>query len=239
MRRWPILALVAACAPGAGEPAASSGALVGPAAATAEIVLEPIRSAPAGGDGPTIHRLVRVSADGSRSELSASVVAAVPVPGGVLAVDADRTLLRFDDRAPGAPERIGQDVVGTPAADGSRVAWASGGPTVDLHVRGTGAPPIDHTGLGTAGALRFSPDGRWLVFVGAAPGGVAGVMSVELRGGALRCLTGCQLRAGRPWGDAFVPPPRSAAAMRFDGDVMRWRVDGREHAVALAGGGGR
>ncbi|MCA9608180.1 MAG: hypothetical protein KC619_21370 [Myxococcales bacterium] len=74
---------------------------------------------------------------------------------------------------------------------------------VELRVHdGTEAQTLAE-GLSSAAMLRVDHDR--VRFVGARPGGVAGVWVADASGA--RCRTNCDLRTGEPWGDRFVPPP--------------------------------
>lgn len=141
----------------------------------------------------------------------------------------------------GASVLVAREVVTEPAIsdDGQALAYVAhdGSLAYALRVidaRGTRTIARD---VPSAGALRFSPDGRALVFVGRSPGGVAGLhaISVDAAAGvttAPRCLTNCELVTGRPWGARFVPPPAGAAALRFDGDEVAYE----QVRVAFRGG---
>ena len=90
------------------------------------------------------------------------------------------------------------------ATDGERLAFVV---RRDLHAElrvhdGAQARTLAR-GLASCGVLRVEPDR--VLFVGAAPGGVAGVWVAD-RGGAT-CVTNCDLRTGQPWQDRFEPPP--------------------------------
>jgi hypothetical protein len=66
-------------------------------------------------------------------------------------------------------------------------------------------------GLASAGMMRLDPE--HVVFVGAAPGGVAGVWTAALDGSGAQCVTNCTLRTGEPWLDDFIPPPTDPAEL--------------------------
>jgi hypothetical protein len=88
-------------------------------------------------------------------------------------------------------------------------------------------------GLSSAGLLRFVD--RSVAFVGARPGGIAGVWIAALDGSGARCLTNCTLRTGEPWLDRFVAPPSSASAFRLEDGVLSWTDrDGVRHEAAVA-----
>lgn len=90
------------------------------------------------------------------------------------------------------------------------------------------------SGLSSAGVIRVLD--RYVAFVGARPGGVAGVWIAAIDGSGARCLTNCGLRTGEPWLDQFVAPPSSAAAFRLENGVLAWiDRDGvrREASIAV------
>lgn len=63
--------------------------------------------------------------------------------------------------------------------------------------------------LASIGLLRV--DGDRVLFVGAAPGGIAGVWVADDAGA--RCITNCDLSTGEPWQDRFEPPPTDPALL--------------------------
>lgn len=88
--------------------------------------------------------------------------------------------------------------------DGERLAYAVERDLgVQLRVHDGAEARTLAEGLSSAAMLRV--DGDRVLFVGARPGGVAGVWVADASGA--RCATNCELRTGEPWGDRFVPPP--------------------------------
>jgi hypothetical protein len=67
------------------------------------------------------------------------------------------------------------------------------------------------SGLASIGVLRVMDDE--VAFVGAAPGGIAGVWSAPLDGSGARCHTNCDLRTGTDWRPRFVAPPSAPDAL--------------------------
>lgn len=130
----------------------------------------------------------------------------------------------------GGIEVLAADVLGELAVsdDGSALVYVTAQEELgDLHLATAAGDVVVARGLQSAGRARFTPDGAGLVFVGALRGGVAGVLFAPLDGSlAVRALTNGTLRSGRPWGDAFVPPPGSAQDFSFDGQLVRWAADG-------------
>ncbi len=96
------------------------------------------------------------------------------------------------------------------ATDGARLAYAVARDVgVELRVHDGETSRAIAEGLSSAAMLRV--DGDRVLFVGARPGGVAGVWVADPNGA--RCVTNCALRAGQPWGDRFVPPPSHPDAL--------------------------
>ncbi len=88
------------------------------------------------------------------------------------------------------------------------------------------------SGLASIGVLRI--EGARVFFVGARPGGIAGVWTAALDGSGARCLTNCDLVTGTDWRARFVPPPSSPDAFELNGSTLAWRdPDGAQHEVAL------
>jgi hypothetical protein len=210
-RRFAIAAVGIACGCIADQPlhGASEQALAGEA--RLEISSE-ASHVPSGGDGAARLELAWVDAAGAREavQLATPAIAAVAWGEAAVVLDEHRVLWRVAPRA--GPERIAGDVVAPPVvSDGRVLAYVVevGDAGVAVRLREVnGRERNVGTALGAAGLLRFER-GR-LLFVGARPGGVAGVWSIDLAPGlAAECHTNCELRAGRPWGDAFVPPPRT------------------------------
>src|SRR4051794_41590639 len=69
------------------------------------------------------------------------------------------------------------------------------------------APARPLTSGGRDSAPAFSPDGRWLAYLSAAPGERPQVHVLPTSGGAPRRLTSCPLRARAPVWAPHPPPP--------------------------------
>jgi len=226
-----LIPLAAACAPA--EPDAPELAAAS-LERTPELVETGTRWAPPqGADGAPQVDLAWRDADGTLRAWPdiGPIVTATPCIDGALGVAADGTLwwVGVDGRA----EVWDHGVTGTPAVspDGAAMAWVTR-ETGLVQLRTNHEQRTRETGLETVGLLRFSPDGAHVLLVGASSSGVAGVHALSLAGDdGARCLSNCQLRAGQPWGAAFVPPPRAAADLVFDGSQVRWSVDGRTFAA--------
>ncbi len=137
-------------------------------------------------------------------------------------VDGDHRLHRLEGDA---DELVADGVFARPIASGERVFFVEGGAgeAQTIHWRdadGDGGGLA--TGLYQLGALALAPDESALLGVGSVDGGVAGLWVVPLGDDEARCLSNCELRVGRPWGDAFVAPPAAADGLTFDGDEVRW-----------------
>lgn len=192
--------------------------------ATELVVLRSLE-APPGGDGPT--RLTLALARAGQSvpvELPSPAIYAAPWGDDAVVLSADGTLRRL--RANGALVLVARDVVDDPALsdDGRKLAYVAhdGDLAYALRVIEVGHTRTIARDVPSAGALRFSPDARALVFVGRSAGGVAGLHTISLEPAdeATRCLTNCALVTGQPWGNNFVPLPAGAIALHFDGDEV-------------------
>lgn len=190
------------------------------------VVLRVVSEAPLGGDGPA--QLALGLARGTEIaplELSSPAVSAVAWGDAAAVLGADGSLSRVGRE--GRPVLVAREVVTEPGVsdDGRLLAYVArdGDLAYALRVIEAGHTRTIARDVPSAGALRFSPDGRTLVFVGRSPGGVAGLHAIAIGapagiGTTPRCLTNCELVTGRPWGTRFVALPAGAAALRFDGD---------------------
>ena len=160
------------------------------------------------------------------------VLAGALVPGGVVWVRLDGTLLRDDGLV------IDHDVVPELAVDVVRGRLA-----YPRHARVSGgvfvlelASGVRHRvsgELAVADRPLFTSDGR-LVVVGARASGIAGVWIVDPNGVALPiAVTNGELRAGRPLGSGFVPPPAYHASMRIEGGALVYDDGHRQRSVSL------
>lgn len=204
------------------------------------VVLRTLSGAPLGGDGPTQLALGLVRGEQvTPLELPSPAVHAARWGDAAVILGADGSLWRMG--VDGGPVLVAREVVTEPAIsdDGAVLAYVARDGSLAYALR-----VIDAAGTRTiardvpsAGALRFSPDARALVFVGRSRGGVAGLHAISLDAptdapSAPRCLTNCDLVTGQPWGMRFVPPPAGAAAMRFIGDDVAYE----QVRVAFRGG---
>ncbi|MGY1616834.1 S9 family peptidase [Geodermatophilus sp. SYSU D00691] len=121
------------------------------------------------------------------------------------------------------------------------------------------APARPLTSGGRDSAPTFSPDGRWLAYLSAAPGGRPQVQVLPTSGGAARTLTDCPLGAGAPvWSPdsrrlAFVArvpeegrygtvegvgpeaePPRLITTFQFRRDAVGFVTDRRSQVFVVA-----
>ncbi|MBX3274997.1 MAG: hypothetical protein KF729_32330 [Sandaracinaceae bacterium] len=163
---------------------------------------------PAVGDAPPRLRLAFRGADGALTPVALEAAAFVPRwrEGGAL-VDPERRLYEV---APGGAPRMLAAGVTALASDGARLAYVvQRDLEVELRVDDGEGPRTWARGLSSAAMLRV--DGARVRFVGAVPGGVAGVWWADADGA--RCVTNCALRTGEPWGDAFVPPPEDPSQL--------------------------
>ncbi len=89
----------------------------------------------------------------------------------------------------------------------------------EVHVRDGTVDRVIDDSLYQVGALRFSPDGEYIVAIGARDGGVAGLQVFDVRQRTHRCLTHCDLVTGWPLGEGYQPP---SAEFEFAGDRLVW-----------------
>ncbi len=216
-------------------------ALVEPPVAPRLVYDRKVWAAPPGGDGAPVYTLAWEHPDGRRTPAGVGpVVHATLWRGAIVYVD-PRSRLWLE----GQDQPLALGVVDAPAVspDDAKLAYvvvaeSSEGTRAEVHVRSAHADRLVDRSLLSFGALRFSPDGSVLLGVGSVDSGVAGLHAIDLRAGARRCLSNCDLRVGQPWGDAFLPPPGSAAELRFEGDEvlfdtvagrarLRWRGEAR------------
>jgi len=179
--------------------------------------------APPGADGAERYRVTWSPGGGGPGSLA---VAHVPRLGaGAALVDPARRL--YAVWPDGQRRMLAEGVFDLAVSgDGALLAFAVAAPSggeVRLWSGSARPPRAIATGLSSAGALRFSPDGAAVLYVGAEPGGIAGLRVAGVGGGADRCLTNCALRTGQAWLDRFVPPPGAAEELVFEGAEVRWR----------------
>lgn len=171
----------------------------------------------------------RMRVEGNETfELPERVLGGALVDGGVVFVTTQLSLVD------GAGHVIDEHVIPELAVrdDGRALAYAhAAGETPGVYVIEGGdarwsAPRLVTPGLETADRPLWLEDGR-LVVVGALPSGIAGVWLVDPSSAqALVPVTNSTLRTGRPFGDAFVPPPAYHESMRVEADVLTYD-DGR------------
>jgi hypothetical protein len=214
------------------------------------VALRTIDEAPPGGDGPSTLALAIVQAAQVKPlALPSTAIDAVAWGDAAAVRSVDGTLRRVT--ADGRTVLVARDVVDRPAVDEAGRALAvvvrDGAQSFALHRIEGGRTVTLARDLPAAGALRFSPDGRYLVYVGRSPGGVAGlhvvaVPAVEARDsnpaqpaeqGISRCLTNCTLVTGALAENAFLALPAGPADLRFEGEFVRYG----EVRVAYRGAG--
>lgn len=171
-------------------------------------VLVALEDASEGLDARPRWRVAFERADGSRAPVDVEASDFVPRwRDGAALIDPARRLYQVwpdGQRRMLAPEVL---ALGT---DGSRLAFAEARDLgVALRVHDGERATTLAEGLSSAAMLRVEPER--VLFVGARPGGVAGVWVADADGA--RCVTNCDLRTGQPWGDRFVPPPSDPAAL--------------------------
>jgi hypothetical protein len=217
-----VLVLAACAQPrsaGEGEPGSRTPRLARDARAPSEVrgirVVAVEDDAPQGGDGAPRMTLAFELADGTERAIEGQATAYARFRDGVALVDRERRLVLVT--ADGARRVLAQQSGAPPVqGPGGELAYvARYGLVAELHVlRPDGRDRIVASGLADAGTLVPQRDGS-VLFVGARPGGVAGVWRASAEGQTdARCLTNCELRTGTDWSDRFVALPTDAAAMQ-------------------------
>lgn len=218
--------VLVACAPTERPSQDSPAQLALTAAAHLEIV-ETVWTAPQAADGANRHRYDFVDREGRRTRLDPVATAGVIWRNEPVLLDHRQRLF-----VAGAAQReLARAVAAPPAVDESGrllayVVLRQG--LGELVVQDGLEERTIARGLGGAGALTFSPDGSAVLFIGAPNGGVAGLHVADLEGESSRCLSNCELRSGRSWGDDYVLPPAGPDALHFEGDEVRWHGGGRQ-----------
>lgn len=132
--------------------------------------------------------------------------------------------LRLVLLAPDGERELAAEIGGSPVTDGELLVWAEprgGGAELRALRRGAAAPTTLASLPGPLAPLAITAG--HVVLVGAANGGVAGLWVLAVRDGAQPvCVTNCALRAGRPWGDAHLPPPGDGGSITIDGERIRY-----------------
>ncbi|UJR79439.1 hypothetical protein [Sandaracinus amylolyticus] len=142
---------------------------------------------------------------------------------GVAYVDRDARLVVIDGE--GREHAIGDEVLAPPITDGARLVWCDERATI-FELRDAQPIALAHA-PGPMAPLAILEDGS-IALVGSTNGGVAGLWLFD---DELRCLTNCALRVGRPWGDAYTPPPAGASIHLEGAHVVFVGADGATHRV--------
>jgi hypothetical protein len=234
MRPFRILAwalAVSACnaAPSAGSaPLTSTGSDLRPRTRVTVVATEP-DELPL--DGPSLVELRLEAPHENARVLEGRFVGGVSFDDAAVVLDGDRRLFRYE--MTGEPAPIAEDVAFVPVVtlDGAHLAYATM-EAGELHVLDALGDRVVATGLGSIGALSFSPDGARIAFVGARRGGIAGVWLADSRGrDEVRCLTNCELGTGDEL-SSMVPLP--AQPLAFHEGAVRWVDDrGEGHQVEV------
>ena len=189
---------------------------------------------PAGGDGAPRLSLAFQRADGSLQPIAEKALAFAQFRDGVALVALDRQLVLVspDGSRSVLARRSGAPPLRGPGGELWYVArYGQGSEVHALEV--SGRDRIVASGLSSAGLLAPQKDGR-LLMVAADGRGVAGLWYADARGA--RCLTNCELVAGAPWREPFVPLPIGARAIEMSGGVVEWDAsDGTRRSVAMSG----
>lgn len=196
---WLAVATLAACT---GEP---------PRGTSAQSPLA--QEAPPASDAPP---RMRVELSGRTRD----AIAEVRLGEAIAYVAPDRRLVLL---SPDAERELAAEVGGAPVTDGEILVWAEPREVgAELRVLRPGADPSTLAALPGVLAPLAITSGH-IALVGAANGGVAGLWVIATRPGAQpMCVTNCALRAGRPWGSEYVPPPGDGVSITIDGDRITY-----------------
>lgn len=188
-----------------------------------EVGVEPSR----GPDDPP-RSIVRF--EGAAQPVDRLAIAFVPRFGrGAALIDPERRLYEV---LPGGERRMLAAGASSLAVsdDGALLAYSVGDVLGELRVHDGREERTIGRGLASIGVLRVFDD--QVAFVGAAPGGIAGVWLAPIDGSGARCASNCDLRVGTDWRPRFVAPPASADTFELRAQTIAWRdPDGGEHEV--------
>ena len=196
------------------------------------VVLSVTPDQPPGPDESPRVELAQLKKDGSMTPLSGQYLGAEEFRRGAAAVTVARELhLVHPD---GSHSVLARETDGLPVreGDGSVVFAARFGETVEIHrLHADGKNRRLASFAGTATQLTPQGDGS-IFFVGAATGGVAGLWLADQSGA--RCITNCELKAGKEWGDAYQASPRDLTTIHtLDGRVQWSTVGGETESAPL------
>ena len=180
------------------------------------LVVTAVVEGPGGSDAPP--RMQLTFEDGTPLGRTAIAYVARWGSGGAI-VDPDRRLYEV---WPGGTRMLAERATGALAVslDGERLAYVTETHALgSLHLHDGHHPRLVAEGFASIGTIRLS--GGDVVFVGARPGGIAGVWTGRADE-APRCHTNCDLRAGEPFLDRFVPPPTDPRTVALGDHVVSW-----------------
>lgn len=196
------------------------------------VALEAASEGPEASDAVPAQRVAFRMPNGTLRPVDREAVAFVPRwRDGAALVDPERRL--YEVRPDGQRRMLASGATGALAAsdDGATLAYViASGVTGELRTHDGERERSLVSGLAAIGALRVIDDR--VLFVGAPPGGVAGVWIAGADGA--ECVTNCALRTGQPWEHAVVPLPASPSTFELDaGRVAFIDHDGVRHEAAL------
>jgi hypothetical protein len=194
-------------------------------------------SLPGGHDAPPLMTVAFELGDGMRIPVDRRAVSFVERwRDGAALVDREGKL--YEVSPDGARRMLAASVVGELAVsrDEQLLAYAATrGFLGELRVHDGRRERVLVSQLSSAGVFGFGSED--LAFVGARPGGIAGVWLAPLDGSNARCLTNCDLRTGEPWMHRFVEPPTRASTFEWLAGSLAWiDANGDRHEVLVEGG---
>ncbi len=227
------LAILAVLSLGCTAPEPGEQARTGVEEAPALVALAAAPEGPQASDAVPARRVAFRMPDGTTRPLDREAIAFVPRWGGGAAlVDPERRL--YEVRPDGQRRMLARGATGALAAsdDGATLAYViAAGVLGELFTHDGERERSLASGLAAIGALRVTGDR--VLFVGARPGGVAGVWIAGPDGA--ECLTNCALRTGEPFEDRRVPLPASPSSFELEAGRVAWiDHDGARHEATLA-----
>lgn len=234
MRERMLHALVAVMLCGCAAPDSAERASSAAVEAPTLIAIGEASQGPPGSDAVPRRSVAFRMPDGSLRPVDREAIAFVPRWQGAAAlVDPERRV--YEVRPDGMRRMLAADASGSLVVSGDErlLAYVVMRDVLgELRVHDGENERTIASSLASIGVLRF--DQTRILFVGARPGGIAGVWAAALDGSGARCLTNCDLVTGTDWQPRFVPPPSSPDAFDVRGSAVTWiDPDGARHALEV------
>ncbi len=184
------------------------------------VAVGPASQGPQASDAVPAREVAFRMPDGSMRSVDRLAIAFVPRwRDGAALVDRERRL--YEVRPDGQRRMLARGATGALAVsdDGSTLAYViAPGVLGELRTSDGRTERVIARDLASIGTLRIAGDE--VAFVGATPGGIAGVWVASVY--EARCYTNCELRTGTEWQHLFMPPPIDASSFEVTRDVVSW-----------------